>query len=64
MKVKQYHPDVNRDGRDSDALIRRVIQAYEVSFIYRKKKLKKFIIDSVYLARSKCFQNNVSKNNF
>lgn len=45
MKVKQYHPDVNRDGRDSDALIRRVIQAYEVAFIYRKKKLKNFIID-------------------
>lgn len=35
MKVKQYHPDVNRDGRDSDAIIRRVIQAYEVEFIYK-----------------------------
>lgn len=30
MKVKQYHPDVNRDERDSDTMIRRVIQAYEV----------------------------------
>ncbi|KAF7848623.1 hypothetical protein BT93_L1792 [Corymbia citriodora subsp. variegata] len=28
-KVKQYHPDVNRDG-DSDARIRLVIQAYEM----------------------------------
>ncbi|KAJ4719473.1 Chaperone protein DnaJ [Melia azedarach] len=29
-KVKQYHPDVNRDERDSDTMIRRVIQAYEM----------------------------------
>ncbi|KDP23516.1 hypothetical protein JCGZ_23349 [Jatropha curcas] len=29
-KVKQYHPDVNRDGNDSDSMIRRVIQAYEI----------------------------------
>ncbi|XP_030473387.1 uncharacterized protein LOC115691001 [Syzygium oleosum] len=28
-KVKQHHPDVNRDG-DSDAMIRLVIQAYEM----------------------------------
>ncbi|KAK9987587.1 hypothetical protein SO802_027826 [Lithocarpus litseifolius] len=28
-KVKQFHPDVNRDGADSDSMIRRVIEAYE-----------------------------------
>lgn len=29
-KVKQFHPDVNRNGKDSDTMIRRVIQAYEM----------------------------------
>ncbi|XP_023537184.1 uncharacterized protein LOC111798340 [Cucurbita pepo subsp. pepo] len=29
-KVKQFHPDVNRDGNYSDSMIRRVIQAYEM----------------------------------
>ncbi|CDY18793.1 BnaAnng02580D [Brassica napus] len=29
-KVKQYHPDVNREGSSSDVMIRRIIQAYEV----------------------------------
>ncbi|XP_057998761.1 uncharacterized protein LOC110660056 isoform X3 [Hevea brasiliensis] len=29
-KVKQFHPDVNRDGDDSDTMIRRVIQAYQM----------------------------------
>ncbi|KAL5995954.1 hypothetical protein ACLOJK_026027 [Asimina triloba] len=29
-KVKKFHPDVNKDGRDSDVMIRRVIQAYEI----------------------------------
>ncbi|EXB50592.1 putative 19.0 kDa protein in cobS 5'region [Morus notabilis] len=29
-KVKQFHPDVNRTGKGSDAMIRRVIQAYEM----------------------------------
>ncbi|KAF4349603.1 hypothetical protein F8388_003787 [Cannabis sativa] len=29
-KVKQFHPDVNRTGQNSDAMIRRVIQAYEM----------------------------------
>ena len=29
-KVKQFHPDVNRDLADSDSMIRRVIEAYEV----------------------------------
>lgn len=28
-KVKQFHPDVNKAG-DSDAMIRQIIQAYEV----------------------------------
>ncbi|KAL0005923.1 hypothetical protein SO802_013484 [Lithocarpus litseifolius] len=28
-KVKQFHPDVNRDVADSDSMIRRVIEAYE-----------------------------------
>uniref|UniRef100_A0A803Q735 Uncharacterized protein n=1 Tax=Cannabis sativa TaxID=3483 RepID=A0A803Q735_CANSA len=28
--VKQFHPDVNRTGQNSDAMIRRVIQAYEM----------------------------------
>lgn len=32
MKVKQYHPDVNKDNRNCDAMIRQVIQAYEVKF--------------------------------
>ncbi|WZY95219.1 hypothetical protein YC2023_067548 [Brassica napus] len=29
-KVKQYHPDVNREGSSSDVMIRRIIQAYEM----------------------------------
>ncbi|KAK8589285.1 hypothetical protein V6N13_088135 [Hibiscus sabdariffa] len=29
-KVKQYHPDVYKDGGGSDIMIRRVIQAYEI----------------------------------
>ncbi|CAH8386143.1 unnamed protein product [Eruca vesicaria subsp. sativa] len=29
-KVKQYHPDVNRQGSSSDVMIRRIIQAYEM----------------------------------
>jgi len=29
--VKQYHPDVNKDGSNSDIMIRRIIQAYEVT---------------------------------
>lgn len=31
VQVKQFHPDVNRDGNYSDSMIRRVIQAYEVA---------------------------------
>ncbi|KAL5701838.1 hypothetical protein ACHQM5_027132 [Ranunculus cassubicifolius] len=29
-KVKQFHPDVKKDTGDSDIMIRRVIQAYEI----------------------------------
>ncbi|KAL8545600.1 hypothetical protein ACS0TY_005652 [Phlomoides rotata] len=29
-KVKEFHPDVARDAQNSDAMIRRVIQAYEI----------------------------------
>ncbi|KAL5566084.1 hypothetical protein UlMin_029248 [Ulmus minor] len=29
-KVKQFHPDVNRTGKASETMIRRVIQAYEI----------------------------------
>ncbi|RVW53483.1 hypothetical protein CK203_083759 [Vitis vinifera] len=29
-KVKQFHPDVNKEGGDSDKMIRLVIQAYEL----------------------------------
>ncbi|KAJ9682004.1 hypothetical protein PVL29_018071 [Vitis rotundifolia] len=29
-KVKQFHPDVNKEGGDSDRMIRLVIQAYEL----------------------------------
>ncbi|EOA29569.1 hypothetical protein CARUB_v10016283mg [Capsella rubella] len=30
-KVKQYHPDVNKERSNSDIMIRRIIQAYEVT---------------------------------
>ncbi|KAF1892057.1 hypothetical protein Lal_00036411 [Lupinus albus] len=33
-KVKQFHPDVNRDEGNSDAMIRSVIQAYQVDTSY------------------------------
>ncbi|KAA8545110.1 hypothetical protein F0562_019894 [Nyssa sinensis] len=32
-KVKQFHPDVRKDGENSDTMIRRVILAYEVLFL-------------------------------
>ncbi|KAL8119742.1 chaperone protein dnaJ C76, chloroplastic [Apium graveolens] len=41
-KVKQFHPDVRRDGEDSDVMIRRVIQAYEIL----SKRSKSEIIES------------------
>ncbi|KAH1083632.1 hypothetical protein J1N35_023393 [Gossypium stocksii] len=37
-KVKQYHPDVNKDG-DSDTMIRRVIQAYEMLSDYSRSEI-------------------------
>ncbi|KAA3472671.1 Chaperone DnaJ-domain superfamily protein [Gossypium australe] len=38
-KVKQYHPDVNKDGGDSDTMIRRVIQAYEMLSDYSRSEI-------------------------
>ncbi|KAH7574559.1 hypothetical protein ACOSQ2_009001 [Xanthoceras sorbifolium] len=39
-KVKQYHPDVSRDGKeDSDTMIRRVIQAYEILSQYSRSEI-------------------------
>ncbi|KAI4349982.1 hypothetical protein L6164_010515 [Bauhinia variegata] len=38
-KVKQFHPDVNRDGGNSDAMIRRVIQAYEILSNYSRSEI-------------------------
>ncbi|WOH09063.1 hypothetical protein DCAR_0728516 [Daucus carota subsp. sativus] len=38
-KVKQFHPDVRRDGEDSDIMIRRVIQAYEILSQCRKSEI-------------------------
>ncbi|KAJ7973367.1 Chaperone protein DnaJ [Quillaja saponaria] len=38
-KVKQFHPDVNRDGGDSDTMIRRVIQAYEILSNYSRSEI-------------------------
>ncbi|EOY11339.1 Chaperone DnaJ-domain superfamily protein [Theobroma cacao] len=44
-KVKEYHPDVNRGGGDSDTMIRRVIQAYEILSNYSRSE----IIESLFL---------------
>ncbi|GMI65349.1 DNA J protein C82 [Hibiscus trionum] len=38
-KVKQYHPDVYKDGGDSDTMIRRVIQAYEILSNYSRSEI-------------------------
>ncbi|KAE8678170.1 hypothetical protein F3Y22_tig00111440pilonHSYRG00123 [Hibiscus syriacus] len=38
-KVKRYHPDVNKDGGDSDNMIRRVIQAYEILSNYSRSEI-------------------------
>ncbi|XP_031270088.1 pentatricopeptide repeat-containing protein At3g05340-like [Pistacia vera] len=38
-KVKQYHPDLNRDGKDSDSMIRLVIQAYEMLSEYSRSEI-------------------------
>ncbi|GMY21549.1 Chaperone protein DnaJ [Fagus crenata] len=37
--VKQFHPDVNRDGADSDIMIRRVIEAYEILSNYSRSEI-------------------------
>nr|DAD19482.1 TPA_asm: hypothetical protein HUJ06_020945 [Nelumbo nucifera] len=37
-KVKQFHPDVCKDARDSDTMIRRVIQAYEMLSKYHQSE--------------------------
>ncbi|KAF7805119.1 chaperone protein dnaJ C76, chloroplastic [Senna tora] len=38
-KVKQFHPDVNKDGGNSDTMIRRVIQAYEILSSYSRSEI-------------------------
>lgn len=38
-KVKQFHPDVNRDEADSDIMIRRVIEAYEILSNYSRSEI-------------------------
>ncbi|KAF5739857.1 hypothetical protein HS088_TW12G01068 [Tripterygium wilfordii] len=38
-KVKKYHPDVNRGGGDSNTMIRRVIQAYEILTNYSRSEI-------------------------
>ncbi|KAB2059161.1 hypothetical protein ERO13_A11G265100v2 [Gossypium hirsutum] len=38
-KVKQYHPDVNKDGGDSDTMIRCVIEAYEMLSDYSRSEI-------------------------
>ncbi|KAK8712531.1 hypothetical protein V6N13_147768 [Hibiscus sabdariffa] len=38
-KVKQYHPDVYKDGGGSDIMIRRVIQAYEILSNYSRSEI-------------------------
>nr|POF26891.1 hypothetical protein CFP56_37668 [Quercus suber] len=37
--VKQFHPDVNRDLADSDSMIRRVIEAYEILSNYSRSEI-------------------------
>ncbi|CAL5330250.1 unnamed protein product [Camellia sinensis] len=38
-KVKQYHPDVRKDGELSDTMIRHVIQAYQILSKYTKTEI-------------------------
>ncbi|CAH2055031.1 unnamed protein product, partial [Thlaspi arvense] len=38
-KVKQYHPDVNREESNSDIMIRRIIQAYEMLTNYSRSEI-------------------------
>ncbi|CAL9003403.1 unnamed protein product [Prunus brigantina] len=39
LEVKQFHPDVNRTGKDCDMMIRRVIQAYEMLSNYSRSEI-------------------------
>ncbi|EPS66550.1 hypothetical protein M569_08225, partial [Genlisea aurea] len=38
-KVKQFHPDLNRDRKQSDIMVRHVIQAYEILSNYTKSEI-------------------------
>ncbi|KAK9292721.1 hypothetical protein L1049_020700 [Liquidambar formosana] len=38
-RVKEFHPDVRKDGEDSDTMIRRVIQAYQMLSNYRRSEI-------------------------
>ncbi|KAH7846693.1 hypothetical protein Vadar_017060 [Vaccinium darrowii] len=38
-KVKKFHPDVRKDGEDSDAMIRQVILAYQILSQYSKTEI-------------------------
>ncbi|XP_074294427.1 uncharacterized protein LOC141622279 [Silene latifolia] len=44
-KVKEFHPDVRKNGQESDLMIRRVIQAYEMLSQYSRSE----IIESEFL---------------
>lgn len=50
VQVKQFHPDVNKEGGDSDRMIRLVIQAYEVQSCI---KLEQFISFDFFSKESK-----------
>nr|GLL29771.1 uncharacterized protein LOC109164027 [Ipomoea trifida]GME07576.1 chaperone protein DnaJ C76, chloroplastic [Ipomoea batatas] len=38
-RVKKFHPDVRKDGENSDLMIRRVIEAYEMLSSYTKSEI-------------------------
>ncbi|XP_039058716.1 uncharacterized protein LOC120202348, partial [Hibiscus syriacus] len=55
-KVKQYHPDVNKGGGDSDTMIRRVIQSYEILSNYsRSEIIERECLDPFYHPESEAF---------
>ncbi|KAL0364798.1 UNVERIFIED_CONTAM: hypothetical protein Sangu_0577400 [Sesamum angustifolium] len=47
-QVKQFHPDLKRGGQDSDIMIRRVIQAYELTSFDKDHFELNFYQQSVY----------------
>ncbi|KAK3013023.1 hypothetical protein RJ639_009972 [Escallonia herrerae] len=47
-KVKQFHPDVRKDGVNSDTMIRRVIQAYEKLSNYSRSEIIESILGMPY----------------